>query len=833
MKFLTSLILLLFSLTLFAQNNPNNNSHPNNSGSQNIPKGTISGTVVETKTGTPVEFANVIVFKAKDSTQVTGGLTNPKGKFYIENVPAGRYFLKVNFIGFAIKRINDVFVKPPDQLNFSTGTIELTPTATNLNSVEVVAEKNQIDYNLDKKVINVDKNILSAGGTALDVMQTIPSIQVDIDGTVSLRGSSNVTIFVDGKPSGLTSLDQMPANMIDKVEIVTNPSARYDPDGMSGIINIVTKRKKEPGYYGMISANYSTMEKYGASLNLGYNRRKFNIYGNFDFKRNVFPSTSSTSRELYNNDTTTYFNIFNNSKRQGYFYNTKIGADWFINKKNTLSVYGVYNNRNGKSSETSKYRNYGYNHVFDNFYNRENMADNFNQGVDASLDYRRTYERPGRELTANIFYSTSKGNSTSDLTTTYLDEAEVPFADSLQKQETENNNNNNSLSWQVDYVHPFKTKGRFETGYKGNYRSNINDYKLFDQANSVMALDTLSSNKFNYIEQIHAAYFIYGNNINKFKYQAGLRFEQAFITSNQMTSRQKYHNDYFGIFPTVHLKYEFTEHNAIQLSYSRRVNRPRSSQLNPFVNYTDPMNISSGNPLLKPEFTNSFELAHLFDVKKTSLITTLFYRDTRNMITQVLDIDSTGVSNTTYRNMNNGATFGIELVLSQGLWKWWKVNGNLSYYGVYFNDHQSDVDDKIKTSWNAKINSSMTFFKSWDVQLSFNYRSKTITAQSSGDYRGSGSGSGAGSRGTQAANYFFDLGMKKDFFKNKLSMSLRLSDIFNTNKYDLVTTGGNYQSTSHRKRETRVLYFSISYKINGGIKSKKKKMDDNQFDYEE
>lgn len=832
MKFLTTLSLLLLSTILFAQNNQNNNSHPNNTGYQNAPKGSISGTVVETKTGTPVEFANVIVFKAKDSTQVTGGLTNPKGKFYIENVPAGRYFLKVNFIGFSIKRINDVFIKPPDQLNFSTGTIELTPTATNLNSVEVVAERDQVEYNLDKKVINVDKNILSAGGTALDVMQTIPSIQVDIDGGVSLRGSSNVTIFVDGKPSGLTSLDQMPANMIDKVEIVTNPSARYDPDGMSGIINIVTKRKKEPGYYGMISANYSTKEKYGASLNLGYNRKKFNVYGNFDFKRNMFPSTGETYREVYNNDTTQYYNIFSDNLRQGYFFNTKIGTDWFINNKNTLSFYGVYNTRQGKPQETSKYRNYGMNHDYESFYDRVNKGDYYNGGYEFSLDYKKTFERPGRELTSNIFYSYSENKSNSDLTTTFLNADEIPFADSLQLQGTENNGNNTGLSWQVDYVHPFKTKGRFETGYKGNYRSNINDYLLFNQVENIMELDTMSSNKFNYIEQIHAAYFIYGSNIKKFKYQAGLRFEQAFTTSNQMTSQQKYHNDYFGIFPTVHLKYEFTEHNALQISYSRRVNRPRSSQLNPFVNYTDPMNISSGNPLLKPEFTNSFELAHLFDVKKTSLITTLFYRDTRNMITQVLDIDSTGVSNTTYRNMNNGSTFGIELVLSQGLWKWWKVNGNLSYYGVYFNDHQSMVDDKIKTSWSAKVNSSMTFFKSWDVQLSFNYRSKTITAQSASDFRGS-SGSGSGSRGTQAANYYFDLGMKKDFFKNKLSMSLRLSDIFNTNKYDLITTGGNYQSTVHRKRETQVLYFSISYKINGGIKSKKKKMDDNQFDYEE
>jgi outer membrane receptor protein involved in Fe transport len=344
--------------------------------------------------------------------------------------------------------------------------------------------------------------------------------------------------------------------------------------------------------------------------------------------------------------------------------------------------------------------------------------------------------------------------------------------------------------------------------------------------------DTLSSNDFKYTEQIHSAYFIYANNINKFKFQLGLRGEQVFTFSDQITSHLNYKHNYFNIFPTVHLKYEFTDHNAIQISYSRRVNRPRSNSLNPFINYTDPMNISMGNPYLEPELTNSFELGHLIDFKSTSINTTLFYRETQNMITRVVSIDSLGVSKSTYSNLDKGSSFGIELIVSQGLFKWWKINGNFSYFGVKFYGSSNTIDfNDVNTSWTTKINSSMTFWKSLDLQLSFNYRSPIFTAQNSGDYFG---GSSGGSQGKQKANYFFDIGLKKDFFKNKLTFSLRLSDIFNTNKYQLTTQGINYTSYLNRKRESRVLYFGVSYKINGGIKQKRKRnADDNSNDYEE
>ncbi len=826
MKYISLLVsLLLFNLYSSAQNKTGNQTDIS-------PKGEIHGVVIDKKTKDAIEYANVIVYKIKDSSMVTGALTNGKGKFLIEKLSPGRYFVKVNFIGFGLKTITDLMVKPPDNLSLNLGTIELETTATNLDVVTISGEKDQIEYNLDKRVINVDKNILASGGTALDVMQTIPSVNVDIDGTVSLRGSSNVTIFVDGRPSGLTSLDQMPAAMIDKVEIITNPSARFDPDGMSGIINIVTKRKKEPGYNGQISGNASTNGQYSGSLNLGYNRKKFNLFANIDMRRNRFKSTSDTYRELFVNDTTTYFNQNNNSFRKGFYGNFKAGADFFINPENTLSFYGVYNFRRGKPNDTTRYENLDYNKVITDFYKKGNTGTSLNDGFEINIDYKKTFKNKGQELTSSLFYSNSGWNSNSDLNTLWFKQDMTAIDSTLKNQNTVSVNKNISYNGQIDYVHPFGKWGRIETGYKGNYKINENDYLLNNLITDIWQKDTLSSNDFEYQEQIHSAYFIYAGNIKKFKFQLGLRAEQVLTISEQKTTQLTYKHNYFNVFPTIHLKYEFTEHNALQISYSRRVHRPRSGTLNPFVDYTDPMNISSGNPYLEPEFTNAFELGHLIDFKSTSINTTLFYRETENMITRVVELDSLGVSRSSYSNLDKGSSFGIELIVSQGLFKWWKMNGNFSYFGVKFYGSSNTLDfNNINTSWTAKVNSSMTFWKSFDVQLSFNYRSAIFTAQNSGGYFG---GSGGGSQGKQKANYFFDIGLKKDFFTNKLTLSLRLSDIFNTNTYSLDTQGSNYFSQVTRKRETRVLFFGTSYKINGGIKQKKKRNgEDNSNESEE
>ncbi|MFA5195328.1 MAG: carboxypeptidase regulatory-like domain-containing protein [Bacteroidales bacterium] len=437
MKYLIcALWLFAVSLVTLSQNKPENIN-----GNGSLGKGTILGTVQDQKGGSPVEFANVIVCKNSDSSMVTGGLTNSKGKFIIDNIPYGGYFVKINFIGYAAKIIPDIVINS-DKSYINLHTIDLETTATALDAVTITGQKDQVEYNLDKKVINVDKNILTAGGTALDIMQTIPSVEVDIEGNVSLRGSTNVTIFVDGRPSGLTSLDQMPAGMIEKVEIVTNPSARYDPDGMSGIINIVTKRKKENGYSIMATVNASTNGRYGGSLNFAYNIKKFGFYINADGRRNKMNSYYDSYRELYSNDTTTYYKQQSESQRKGYFGNIKLGADYFINERNTLSVFGEYNIRRFNPEDDADYFVYDYNNLLADYYNRLSKTSSSYGGYETGLDYKLTFNKKNQELTASIFYSSTPYENVADMTTTYYNPDLTPSAEPPWVQRNGNKNKN-------------------------------------------------------------------------------------------------------------------------------------------------------------------------------------------------------------------------------------------------------------------------------------------------------------------------------------------------------------------------------------------------------
>ena len=815
---LLSLLLIPCCLSV-AAGQQKNTARPDGS---SRPEGMISGRVVEKKSGNPVEYANIIVLRQNDSSMVNGALSDARGSFRVDRLPPGRYLVRVNFIGFGQKVFADVVVAPGKPV-VDLGTISLEPSVSNLNEVTISGSKDEIEYNLDKKVVNVDKNIVVSGGTALDVMQTIPSVSVDVDGNVSLRGSSNVTIFVDGRPSGLTSLDQMPAAMIDKVEIITNPSARYDPDGMSGIINIVTKKKKDPGYNGMVSLNAGTGDKYNGSVNFNFRKNRFNIYTNLDGRIFHSKGYGETTREIFQNDTTALYTQISDNRRKGMFGNIKLGADYFIDESNTLSLYGVYNARKFSPWDQTHYFEGDTGGNLSRYYIRNTGSESRSGGYEINLDYRHTFTDKNRELTAALFFSDRNDENHTDYSTYWYDRFMNPLNEPPYLENSSTSGFNRLIQGQVDYVHPLGKWGRIETGYKGNYRVNDADYLLQDYNDStgIWEMDELTSNRFVYTSQIHAVYLIYANKFKNFSFQAGVRLEEALNVCDQKTMDSVYRSSYFNPFPTLHLKYDINEYHAIQLSYSRRVNRPSSRVLNPFLNTTDPMNLSAGNPYLKPEFTHAAELGYLFEYKVTNLSISLFYRETENMITRVMTLLDSGVTFTTYENLDKGSSYGAEIALSQGIFKWWKINGNLSFFGVkYKGDNTLEEFNDFNYAWSGKVNTTMTFWKSLDFQINFNYSSPVITTNAGGDWRG---GMGGGSQGRQLANYSMDVALKKDFLKNTLAFTLRLSDVFKSSTYDLVTEGSNFTTTVHRERDSRVLFIGVSYKINGGVKRKGKK----------
>lgn len=816
-------VLFLAPVVLVAQNRPGGGM--GRSG-QMEKIGVVSGKIIDSQNTQPLEYANVALFRMKDSSLVDGGITDDKGQFMIEKLPFGKFFVKIQFIGYPTKVIDSVFIRP-DKPQIDLGTVKIQLSNAALSGVEIKGTKAGLEYNLDKKVINVDQTITSAGATAIDLMQTIPAINVDIDGNISLRGSTNVTILIDGRPSNLVSLDQLPASMIERVELITNPSARYDPDGTTGILNIVLKKQKKPGYNGMIMLNAGTGNKYNASANLNFRYHKFNFFTTYDYRRFAMTGEGKTSRTTTINNQATYFDQLSESKRNGNFHNFKLGADYFINPRNTLSVSGMLNFRKNKGEDISQNltRNSGLD-TTSLFYNSP-IDNSNNSGFEGNLNYKRSFANKIQELTVDAYFSGSNGDSDNDLLIHRL----IPdfvFPDSLQNTLTATKRNTSTA--QIDYVHPLGT-GRLETGYKLSWNKTDSDYKLFafNQDVEEFQINSNISNQFIYDLVLNSAYGIYSNMINeKLTYQLGARVEHAIANANQVTQDTTVNNKYLNVFPSVHVKYELNTNQLFQLSYSRRVNRPGSQVLNPFVNYSDPLNLSYGNPYLEPEFSNSLELGSTSQIKKTTINSSLFYRNTENVIARIMTVDTTGISRSTYRNQDKSYSYGLELIVTQQFLRWWRVNGNFSYFRSRFEGQDISAETRETDSWTFKFNSMMQIPKICDVQVSFNYNSPVVFTPSIGGHRGQV----GGSQGRMDEMYSADIGLKKDVLDGNGTITVRLSDVFKTQKYNMTSYGTNFISFSERSRDSRTLFIGFSYRFNDYKKQQRREDMNNMDDFE-
>jgi len=780
---------------------------------------TITGTIIDSETLLPVEYSTISIHKSKDSSLVTGTVTDIDGKFRIEKIIQGEYYIQVNFIGYTKKMIPGVNISPKMK-GKDLGKIYISPAMHNLSEIDVTAKKEMVEFSLDKKVINVEKNIASIGGSAIEVLQNIPSVTVDIDGTLSMRGNSNVTVLVDGKPSGLSGLsnssilEQIPASSIEKIEVITNPSAKYDPDGMSGIINIILKKKRDKGYNGMVSVTAGTGDRYNGSVNLNFRREKLNLFGSYDWRKNKRPGSSHYQRQEFLNDTLTFTNTDENSNGTRTSGNIKGGFDYSFNDFNLVTFSVLANLRNDNDNE------FGLSTISDSvmvptsFYDIDNSEQGDDHSVDYSLSYLKKFEKKGEELTVDAIYSSALGKEHNYVTTRYYDSLHFPVSDFPQKRHTITGETSDVFTLQSDYTNPLSGKSRIEAGFKSIIRAIDNDYRcdsfVYDVLND-WQYDSLQSNHFVYNEQIHSIYGIFSSAFDKLEYQAGLRFEQTFTRSEQKDSGKDFPNDYFNVFPTLHISYKLINDNAFQISYSRRINRPASHQLNPFVDKSMVSVYHFGNPELTPEYVNAYEIGFLKYWNKTSLNTSVFYKYVNDIIQRYIYFvqvnDTTSIQYATSKNMSKGISYGLEFVLQHDLFKWWNINLNYSYFR---NKIEGTADSTSLTNsnytWTARLNSNMTIWKSLDIQLIGNYRAPMVNIQ-----------------GTMDASYNVDIAMKKDFYKGNLSLSLRASDIFNTQQFNMHRSGDGFIIDMKHKRESRIVYLGLTYKINGGIKQKENK----------
>lgn len=788
--------------------------------------GTLKGTIVDEATNLPIEYANIVIFKMRDSSMVTGGITDTKGNFTIEKVPFGRYYVEFKFIGYKNNKVDGVMITPK-QVDISIGTIKLKSVSESLEGVVVTGQKSMLQSNLDKKVINVDRNISAEGGTALDIMRSIPSVDVDVQGNVSLRGSSNLTILVDGKPSQIQSLDELPASIVQSVEVITNPSVRYDPDGMSGILNIVLKKKKTPGYHGMISLNAGTGNKYSGTANINIRQGKFNFFGNFDYRH--FASTGSDINDSYYEYNNSLKNQYGDDERTGLSNNFRGGIDYFINDKNSLTLSGSINVRNFDGIEkVEDYKTLNSNYYF--FTNQNNDETNKMTGNEIALNYKKTFNKQGQEFTIDALYSKYDRNSDSYISR--LDSALVS-----EKDKSFTDGKNNSFTVEANLINPIGNGGRLESGLKAIFRNQDADYIYLNylSATDVWQDTSNTSNKYTFDDQIYAGYLIYSNTIGPISYQGGIRAENQIKKIDQRTQNKTVNTSLFNLFPSAHIKWDINKTNAVKVSYSKRVNRPSGRVLNPFVDKEDKYNISYGNPYLKPEYTNSYELSHSLNLEKTNINSTLFYRRTTNKITQITILDN-GVFVSSYTNLASGSTLGLELVASQTFTKWFRANGSVSFfkakldkYSYLYKGKDTTFNANESNSWTTKINSSFTITKNLELQLNGNYRSPVITGVSTGGDRGFGGG-GGNAQGKTKELYWLDLGLRYSFLSNKASLTLRVSDIFNTRRFKSTTTGIGYSSYSEMRQESQIVFLGFSYKINDYKQRRDSKIDEMSSD---
>lgn len=801
MNFLAKLAFLLLLPTLtFAQQNNGFKANRVDSLKKDRPKiGKIFGSVRDAESNQPVIYASVVFLSPRDSSIVGGVLTNDKGNFLAEELPVGRVLLKATFIGYS-----PTFM--PFTLNMQTpeidaGIIKLKTNTKLLKDVTISGEKSDYVNSIDRKVYNMDKNIVNTGGTVTEVLQNIPSVSVDIDGKVSLRGSENVTILIDGKPSGMLGGDrkavlaQIPAGAVEQIEVITNPSAKFDADGMSGIINIKTKKEKMKGMNGNFSAGIGTNNKYNVSIGGNDRSPRKNLYANYVYRHEERSITGESTQYNFFPATSPYYygsNSHGNSNSDN--HTGKLGADFYLNKFNTLGISGSLSDRRDGRPEQIDYRFYTPDEITLNTFYRNNTEDNKSFNYDLNADYRRTWDSTSRELTANLSYSSNIRTSDNTYKSSVYSFTELPY------QLDQSDNLYQNFIAQTDLVQPVKGGGKLEAGLKSSnrYLNNKLDYSDLNFATGMYERDNFKSDHFIYNEQIAAAYGMYTGKLKKFDYNFGLRAEQTFAKIESQTIQKSYDNNYLSLFPSAFLKYPINSKSDLQLSYSRRVNRPDSRALNPFVDYSDSLNVRSGNPFLRPEFTNALELSYGVSIAKWSITSNVYYRRTNDMISRYRTVDPvTGIGTMTTINFSSSENSGAELVLRYTFDKIGSLMGTFNLYQSKIDGSNVNSDYQTNsTQWFTRLNANLRLGKNTSFQLTGNYMAPMTTVN----------GSIKGMSG-------IDAGIKQDIWGGKGSLSLNVTDIFKMRTFEYVNTGDYYSTSGKRNRESRVANFTFAYKF--------------------
>ena len=765
----------------------------------------VTGKVLETGTNQPLEYATVSLVSTKTNKVTAGGITDAKGDFSFEANP-GNYNVKVEFISFKSLEIKDKMITD----NTNLGSIKLQNDATQLQEVEIRSEKTTVEIKLDKKVYNVGKDLMVKGGTVSDVLDNIPSVAVDVEGNVSLRGNENVKILIDGKPSTASNINdalrQIPADAIDKVEVITNPSARYDAEGGGGLLNIILKKGKTNGLNGTFIGTTGYPANHGISGTLNFKSDEFNLFTTQGYNIRQNPGSSSVSSIYSNNGLITrYLDENRENDRLSKGYNGTFGAEWFLDKKITWTNTINYRKNSGDNEDDVDSNNFDGLHNFTYFRNRNSNEKSKNENVEYASDLYINFKKEGHKLTVNTSFSLN------------FDDSNAVIADNATNDPithydvTKNIQEQNRNLFQADYVLPIGKNTQFEAGYRGVFFNTNIDYGVINDG----LANANFTNKWNYHEKINAFYSQIGFKINKISMLYGLRYEDSDIDINQLTQAIYKNKKYDNFFPSAFFTYELNEKTNLSLNYSKRINRPRGRELNPFTNYSSNINIFRGNPDLDASLTDAFDFGFLKRWEKLTLSTSLYYNVTKNATQFVRYIEnttgtSTPVTITTFVNVANEYRTGFEFTLNYSPYKWWKLNSNFNFFrneikGDFFYNYTDNGNaltgyqdlSRATNTWSSRLTSKVTLPNKIDWQTNVTYNGPQANAQTK-------------TKGILAMN----LGFSKDVLKDKATIGLNVSDVFNSRKRRMITETEGLYSDAEMQWRKRQITLSFTYRFN-------------------
>lgn len=771
----------------------------------------VEGTVLENDSKIPLEYATITFTTQPNNKIITGGITDAKGHFNIA-VPAGIYNISVEYISYKTKKYTNKAISG----NINLGTISLALDVESLDEVEIIAERTTVDIKLDKKIYNIGKDLTVRGGTVSDVLDNVPSVSVDVEGNVALRGNDDVRILINGKPSGLVGLNstealrQLPAEAIERVEVITSPSARYDAEGQAGILNIILRRSKLLGVNGAVTLNTGYPSTGGISGNINYRTGDFNFFNTTSYNYREVPGNSYTNTKFLSTDKRTTEKRNFDRVRKG--LNTNVGVEWYINETASLTTSLQYRDSNNKSETTNSIKTFNALNILETTTNRFDPEFEDDNTLQYTLNFNKQFNGDSNhKFTANFQYENS-----SELETSLINQNDEAIED------VETDENQNRVFLQTDYVKPIGKASQLELGYQGRFLTLDTDYTVAFNENDTFVINNDLSNNLIYKEYVNAFYSQFGSKIKeKFSYLLGLRLEESRITIDQITSDSFKKKNYIGLFPTINLAFELNETENITLGYNRRIRRPRSWFINPFPSRSSATNLFQGNPDLNPSYSNTVDFGYYKKFGKLTLNTSLYYTnatDVFNFITLATDNYYSFETNETYNsddpnfdqinedleltqilkrtpvNLATNNRYGFEFTLTYKPTRKWNMNGNFNVFRSVTDGFYENTDF---TSWFVRFNNKYTLPGKIDWQTRMNYRGPSVDAQNKRE-------------GIFSMNFAFS----KDLFNDKASLAFNISDVLNSRKRITATTTPTFNANSEFQWRERSFNLSFTYRFN-------------------